>query len=140
MKRRKEKIFIGLTVFFCVFVISCNAQTSKDKTKKETHIVSELSISKEQASNIFKDIVRLEPINCVVVSLDKKEIIFCLANKTGIENNDKMFYSNPEIVFYKLSKFADTWRIEFQKTVITEEFSYCKFYDDFNVVKIENKF
>lgn len=139
MKRMKNKIRYGLIVFFGVVTISCNSQTTKNRVTKEIKSEKSVSISKEQASNIFKDIVRIEPINCLVVSLDNKEIILCLANKTGIENNNKMFYSNPEIVFYKLSKFANTWRIEFQKTIIKEEFSYCEFYNDFDIIKIEDK-
>lgn len=118
-------------VFVSIALISCNGQTQSVKIQS--------SLSKEQAINIFKDLVRIEPINCLVTSMDNKECIICMANKTGIEGNNKMLYSNADIVYYKLTKFANTWRVETQKPIYAIEFTYSTFYDDFEVVTIKNK-
>lgn len=113
----------------------CNGQT----TNKQAQQASTTTISKETAISVFKDLVRIEPVNCIVKTIDNKECIICLANKSGVDGKDKMFYSNPEIIYYKLTKFANSWRIETQKPVFTEEFIYCEFYKDFEVVVIKNK-
>jgi hypothetical protein len=95
--------------------------------------------SKNEAVSIFKDLMRIEPINCVVTKLNGKEIILVLANKTGVAGNNKMFYSNPDIFFYKLSRFAGAWRVEAQKSIINEEFYYCNLYKDFDIITISYK-
>jgi hypothetical protein len=95
--------------------------------------------SKKEAVNIFKDLMRIEPINCVVTKLNGKETILVLANKTGVAGNNKMFYSNPDIFFYKLSRFAGAWWVEAQKPIINEEFYYCNLYKDFDKITLSNK-
>jgi len=127
-------------------IINPHLDKKKEDKPQETKPLSAVSnylpnptISKEQAINIFKDLVRIEPINCVAATFDKKECILCIANKTGVDVNNKMFYSNADIVFYKLRKFANTWRVDIQKPIFTEEFTYSEFYNDFEISTIVNK-
>ena len=134
-KIKKFNLLLGTMIFVSIFLASCNGQTKSDKTQQET----QPTISKEQAISVFKDLVRIEPINCLVTTIDNKECIICIANKTGVDGNDKMFYSNADIIFYKLTKFADAWRIETQKPIFAYEFTYCDFYNDFEIATIGNK-
>lgn len=132
---KKVNLLLGMMLFVSILFVSCSGQRNSDKIQQKT----QTTISKEQAIHIFKDLVRVEPINCLVTIIDNKEYILCIANKTGVDGNDKMFYSNADIIFYKLTKFANAWRVETQKPIFAEEFSYCQFYDDFEIVIIDNK-
>jgi hypothetical protein len=131
-KIKKLNLLLGTIMLASIFLVSCNGQTKGDQTQQETPS----TISKEQAISVFKDIVRIEPINCLATTFEDKECIICMANKTGVDGNNKMFYSNANIIFYKLTKFADAWRVETQKPIFSEEFTYCEFYNDFEIVHI----
>lgn len=118
-------------------LVSVNVNTINGKL--ENNDIQKSSISKEIAIKTFKDIVRVEPINCIVSTIDGNEYIICLANKIGVDGKSKMFYANPNIIYYKLSKFANAWRVEEQSLVDSEEFTYFEFHDDFEIVKIGSK-
>lgn len=131
-----KKLFLILTIaYLSITLQGCNGQSKSGINQQ----VQQPTTTKETAVKVFKDLARVEPINCIVTILDNKECIICIANKTGAEGNDKMFYSNADIVYYKLSKFADAWRIDTQKPVFNKEFTYCDFYNDFEIATIGNK-
>jgi hypothetical protein len=128
------KVFLcPIIIIFCLIEV-CNAQPFS--VKSQDLVAS--TITKEQAINIFKDIVRILPINCLTTKIDNKECIICLANKTGVEGKNKMLYSNANIFLYKLTKFADVWRVEMKKEIFSEEFTYYEFYNDFEIAMIGN--
>lgn len=107
----------------------------------ETHNQKMLpsEVSKEKALSIFKDLALIKPLSCIMTVLDNREYIFCLANKKGIENDSKMFFSKPDVNFYKLSKFANAWRIEYKHPIFKQDFTYCTFLDNSEIVYISQK-
>ncbi len=93
-------------------------------------------LSQDDAVKIFENLIHLKPIKCTVAILEGKEYIFCLADKTGTESKS---FLNPEISFYKLSKFADVWRVETRQDVFKEEAKYCEFLNNLEIVTVDNE-
>ncbi|HMZ67184.1 MAG TPA: hypothetical protein PLF66_24055 [Leptospiraceae bacterium] len=135
-KKKKIKRLIETLVFSILILVGSNRQLLSESAK-QTKSIQITSVSK--AIEIFRDLVLVEPINCLVAIIAKKENIICIANKAGVDSNNKMFYSNPEIVYYKLSKFADVWRVEKQAPVYKKEFFYWNSLPDFEIVTIGKK-
>jgi hypothetical protein len=133
----KRTHFVVLTIAYLSFTLQgCNFQQKKNGTNQ---LVEQTLITKETAIKIFNELTGIELINCIVTTLDGKECIICLANKIGIDGPDKMHYINADIVYYKLSKFANAWRIETQKSVFKEELTCVEFYNDFEIITLDNK-
>ncbi len=128
---QKNNLLIATLLFSSFFFTSCKGQTKSDKTQP--------TISKEEAISISKDLIHIEPINCLVTTIDNMECIICIANKSG---EDGLYTEMGDIFFYKLTKFADTWRVDTQKPVFVnsaEETYVCNFYNDFEIATIGNK-
>ena len=135
-KIKKLNLLFGAMMFASIFLVSCNGQTKGDKTQP--------TISKEQATSIFKNLIHVEPIYCLVTTIDSKECIICIANKAGVICKSKMtyYYFEPNFVFYKLTKFANAWRVDTQKPfVIHVDWGEptCQFLNDIEIDTIGNK-
>jgi hypothetical protein len=121
------KKYILFTIIFLIFISCNNVENSK--------------ISKNEATRIFIDLVKTKPINCVVATIKDNGYIICLAKKNEV--NDSL--GSEIFTLYKLSKFANKWRIEDSKEVIKEKFRYINFhYDDgknydFEITLIKDK-
>lgn len=135
MKTRKSLKILIISFFTFIILNSCNNETKKNETAKQ----KQQSISNEKANNIFKDLVGIEPIYCIITTIDSSEYIICLANKTGLIYNDKYYYNPANIIFYKLSKFANAWQIDIQKPLYNDELSACTFFKEVEIVTIQNK-
>lgn len=89
---------------------------------------------------IFKDLARLTPIACLTTKVDDKDCILCLANTKGLtKQDDKNFYSSPDVFCYILSQFAGAWRIVEKVPVSNNEFIYSEFSNDVEIVDIKGK-
>ncbi|MEI8202455.1 MAG: restriction endonuclease [Bacteroidota bacterium] len=106
-------------------------KNSKPRPQKKLNKTSRL-----KAINIFKDLVLLEPINCIVTSFENKECIICIADAERKIADNAFHFSNAEIYFYKLSKFAGAWRVEIMEQIFKAEFIYCNFFEDFEIITI----
>ncbi len=113
-----------LILFASFFVsISCSKQDSP-------------SISKKDAIGIFQNLKKVEPTKIIIATINGTEKIVCLAKKTGPEDNP---YSD-KYVIYILTKFADTWRVEAEKEIISLEYETIGFDElDFELTEIEDK-
>ncbi|MDO9153094.1 MAG: hypothetical protein Q7U47_05195 [Paludibacter sp.] len=137
MKNKIKKINLLIWMMFAsIFLISCNSKTKGDKNQP--------TISNEQAIIIFKNLIHIEPIYCLVTTIDNKECIICIANKAGVICKSKMTYYSyePNFVYYKLTKFANAWRVDTQKPfVIHVDWGEptCQFLNDIEIDTIGNK-
>jgi len=121
------KISFLLTILIITGACNSNSKSVNTSSKPPT-------ISKEKAVSVFKDLLRTEPISCLVTTLDGKEYIICIAEKKGADGN------SGEFIFYKLSQFANSWRVDTQKPVLGYEFENWSFDSkSFEIVKIDNK-
>ncbi|WP_394772334.1 hypothetical protein [Mucilaginibacter sp.] len=93
-------------------------------------------LTQKEAVDVIENLTHLKPIKCIVREFDGKETIFCLSDKRGSQNE---VFTNPDIVFYKLSSFANTWRIETQQPIFKEENQYCHFLSDLEVNVVDGK-
>lgn len=132
--KSRSSLFSGIFLLSSLLCISCNGQTTN---RTQENIVT---ISNDEATTIFQSLVNIEPINCLATLIDNTECIVCMANKTGVEDEyNKMFYSDVDIVFYKLTKVNDKWKVETQKPLFSEELIYGTFSEDVEVTTIDNK-
>ena len=122
-------------MFHLIFIKPYEAQTQYEKA----YTKNSKKVSKKKAISIFKSISLIDPINCLVTTLENQGSIICIANKSGIEGDDIKFYSNANIFVYLMRKKANTWRIELEKPIFSENFTYCEFYKTFELAMIENK-
>ncbi|MFD3408829.1 hypothetical protein SKC37_09195 [Aquirufa sp. HETE-83D] len=93
------------------------------------------SVSVKEATEIFKNLKQVQPINVAIASIDDVEKIVCLAKKSGPESDP---YSDKYII-YLLTKFADTWRVESEKEIISLEFEMISFEKNFEIIELDNK-
>jgi hypothetical protein len=93
-------------------------------------------LSQVDAISIFENLTRIKPIKCIVVVFDAKQCIICLADKRGLQHE---VFSGPDIIFYKLSLFANTWQIDIQQSVFKEPFKYCEFLTDPEIATVANE-
>lgn len=94
------------------------------------------ALSQADAVSVFERLTNLKPMKCVVQQFEGKETIFCLADKRGIDNE---VFTNPDIIFYRLSSFANTWQVEKKQSIFKEENKYCHFLGDLEISIVDSK-
>lgn len=134
MRTKNIHYLISNFLVLIILISSCK-EGNFDKIK---NVVNGSTITEKEATNIFKNIMLIEPVKCIPTVIEKKECIICIADKTGVAGDDKNFYSNPEIYVYKLIKFADKWQVESEHVLYSQEYKYCDFNEEIEVVNIEN--
>lgn len=141
-KNKTYYLVCSAVVFLCMILASCTSKKNEDKQQVIIEPKEDSTISQEQAISIFKDLAGKEPIYCIVSNTIcyKEACIVCLANKTGTVQENQIGYCDSDIVFYKLTKFANAWRIDTERDIFAAEDGICSyFYKDFEIELFNGK-
>lgn len=53
-----------------------------------------------------------EPVSFLDTIIENSDYVFCLVNKTGNNTSKDKFYTSPEIIYYKLKREENDWKVE----------------------------
>lgn len=120
----------------------------QDKTIQEP-VVTETEKEENKISSFeenIKDIIiaktSYNPIWQSLYELNNKQYIISIINKrieTINEAKDPLFITSPDIYYYILEKSHNEWLIAKSDSIYNEEFEYLNFYNNFEIIKVNNQ-
>ena len=111
-----------------------NTNNNEKDTALQIPSEKKSNISVEYAKSIFKDLLLLEPLKCLITIMDTKETIICIADK-GVQKNE----IGSNVFSYKLTKFANSWRLESSKKIFESDYSKFYLHSEIEIAEIDGQ-
>lgn|GEM_PF-3067823 len=99
---------------------------------QDSILINSSEVTNDQARNIFKNIVQIDPIKCKSANIDNSDCIVGLAKTES--RNVKI------ITFYKLIRFFGTWTIEIKRNIYEEGYTDVEFFNEIEFTKINKEY